>query len=173
MFRGRGNIPHGPGRGNAVGGRGRGGRGRGRGRGHGQRRRLRVKCEICWRCGGAKERLPGCGGEYCRSCGDRANAVIASDLRRRQRRRRELTELLPEVFRAYRAPPDVVGVVLRFVGYDLPGTARPPDRDNRLEPFLQVERIYSDTPYGSDTPPAPVLLPAPPAPPGPAPPHNT
>ena len=123
MFRGRGNIPHGPGRGNAV-----GGRGRGRGRGRGQRRRLRVQCEICWRCGGAKERLPGCGGEYCRSCGDRANAVIASDLRRRQRRRRELTELLPEVFRAYRAPPDVVGVVLRFVGYDLPGTARPPDR---------------------------------------------
>lgn len=168
MFRGRGNIPHGPGRGNAV-----GGRGRGRGRGHGQRRRLRVQCEICWRCGGAKERLPGCGGEYCRSCGDRANAVIASDLRRRQRRRRELTELLPEVFRAYRAPPDVVGVVLRFVGYDLPGTARPPDRDNRLEPFLQVERICSDTPYGSDNPPAPVLLPAPPAPPGPAPSHNT
>jgi len=165
MFRGRGNVPHGPGRGNAV-----GGRGRGRGRGRGQRRRLRVQCEICWRCGGAKERLPGCGGEYCRSCGDRANAVIASDLRRRQRRRRELTELLPEVFRAYRAPPDVVGVVLRFVGYDLPGTARPPDRDNRLEPFLQVERICSDTPYGSDDPPAP---PAPPAPPGPAPSHNT
>ena len=128
MFRGRGNVPHGPGRGNAV-----GGRGRGRGRGRGQRRRLRVQCEICWRCGGAKERLPGCGGEYCRSCGDRANAVIASDLRRRQRRRRELTELLPEVFRAYRAPPDVVGVVLRFVGYDLPGTARLPDRDNHLK----------------------------------------
>ena len=91
---------------------------------------------FCGACGGVKERLPGCGGEYCRSCGDRANAVIASDLRRRQRRRRELTELLPEVFRAYRAPPDVVGVVLRFVGYDLPGTARLPDRDNRLKQHL-------------------------------------
>lgn len=122
--------------------RGRGGRGRGHppgGRGRG-RRRLRVPGEICWRCGGHKERLRGCGGEYCRGCGDRANAVIASDLRRRQRRRRALETLLPDLFRAYRAPPDVVGVVLRFVGYDLPGMARPPDRDNRLEPFLQVTK---------------------------------
>ena len=123
--------------------------------------------EFCGRCGRAKERPPGCGCDYCLSCGDRENAVIASDLRRRQRRRRELKKLLPELFRAYHVPPDVVGVVLRFVGYDLPGTARPPDRDNRLEPFLQVERICSDTPYGSDNPPAP------PAPPGPAPSHNT
>ena len=90
---------------------------------------------FCWRCGTAKERLPGIG-EYCRSCGDRANAVNASDLRRRQRRRRELRELLPELFRTYNAPPDVVGVVLRFVGYDLPGTAPPPDRDNRLKQQL-------------------------------------
>jgi hypothetical protein len=66
--------------------------------------------------------------------------VIASDLRQRQRRRRVLEALLPDLFRAYRAPPDVVGVVLRFVGYDLPGSARPPDRDNRLEPFLQVTK---------------------------------
>jgi len=89
---------------------------------------------FCGTCGCVKERLPGCGGEYCRSCDDRANAVIASDLRRRQQRRRELKKLLPELFRA--APPDVVGVVLRFVGYDLPGTVRSPDRDNRLEQQL-------------------------------------
>ena len=91
---------------------------------------------FCGACGGTKERLSGSGGEYCRSCGDRENAVIASDLRRRQQRRRELTELLPELFRAYHVPPDVVGVVLRFVGYDLPGTARLPDRDNRLKQHL-------------------------------------
>ena len=54
----------------------------------------------------------------------------------RQRRRRELTDLLPELFEAYNAPPDVVGVVLRFVGYDLPGTARLPDRDNCLKQHL-------------------------------------
>ena len=95
--------------------------------------RQRVSGEICWRCGGVKERLPGCGDTYCRSCGDRENAVIASDLRRRQRRRGELKKLLPELFRAYHVPPDVVGVVLRFVGYDLPGTARLPDRDNHLK----------------------------------------
>ena len=83
-----------------------------------------------------KERLPGCGGEYCRSCGDRENAVIASDLRRRQQRRRELAELLPELFQAYHVPPEVVGVVLCFVGYDLPGKERPPDRDNRLKQHL-------------------------------------
>ena len=98
--------------------------------------------EFCGRCGRAKERPPGCGCDYCLSCGDRENAVIASDLRRRQRRRRELTELLPELFRAYHVPPDVVGVVLRFVGYDLPGTARLPDRDNHLKQHLS--RITND-----------------------------
>ncbi len=98
--------------------------------------------EFCGRCGRAKERPPGCGCDYCLSCGDRENAVIASDLRRRQRRRRELKELLPELFRAYHVPPDVVGVVLRFVGYDLPGTARLPDRDNHLKQHLS--RITND-----------------------------
>ena len=98
--------------------------------------------EFCGCCGSAKERPPGCGGEYCPRCGDRENAVIASDLRRRQRRRRELKELLPELFRAYHVPPDVVGVVLRFVGYDLPGTARLPDRDNHLKQHLS--RITND-----------------------------
>ena len=98
--------------------------------------------EFCGRCGRAKERPAGCGCDYCLSCGDRENAVIASDLRRRQRRRRELKELLPELFRAYHVPPDVVGVVLRFVGYDLPGTARLPDRDNHLKQHLS--RITND-----------------------------
>ena len=56
----------------------------------------------------------------------------------RQRRRRELKKLLPELFRAYHVPPDVVGVVLRFVGYDLPGTARLPDRDPRLKQHRQL-----------------------------------
>ena len=83
--------------------------------------RQRVSGEICWRCGGVKERLPGCGDTYCRSCGDRENAVIASDLRRRQRRRGELKKLLPELFRAYHVPPDVVGVCCASWATTCPG----------------------------------------------------
>ena len=66
---------------------------------------------------------------YCPKCKKHSNTIIAYDLRQRQRRRRELKELLPEVFQAYSPPSDVVGVIILFVGYDLPGALCPLDRD--------------------------------------------